>query len=252
MKHRFIILSVIKIMIFYPTFAQSLDSTKVANIQTLISLFTNREIEKLSNIVTYPLQRQYPIPPITNREEFQKRFDQVFDKKIIDIISQSKIEQWTLMGYKGIMLNNGTLWIDEDGNIIALNYESNFEQQQRETIIEQDKTNLYPALKYFYSPIYKIETQNYLLRIDRLYDNTYRYASWKKGKKESDKPDLILYNGEIDIQGSGGNHIFTFVAGKYKYIIYGNVVGTSDTPEINLIIKKNQRTILNEEGYILR
>lgn len=239
-------------MILYPTFAQSLDSAKVADIQTLISLFANRDIDKISNIVTYPLQRQYPIPPITNREEFRKRFDQVFDKEIINIISQSKIEQWEIVGYRGIMLNNGILWIDEDGNIIALNYQSDFEKQQLKSIIEKDKANLYLSLKSFYLPIHKIETKNYLLRIDRLHNNTYRYASWKKGKRESEKPDLILYNGEIDIQGSGGNHIFTFIEGKYKYIIYRNLVGTSDTPEINLIVKKNKRIILNENGYLLR
>ncbi len=56
-------------------------------------------------------------------------------------------------------------------------------------------------------------------RIDQLDDNTYRYASWRKGKNESPKPNLILYNGKMEIQGSRDNHTFTFVSGRYKYMI---------------------------------
>ncbi len=251
MKHLFIIILAINTTMLCPTFAQNLDSIKTAKIQTLIYLFGNREIEEISNIVKYPLKREYPIPPITNREEFKKRFDQIFDQEIINIISQSKTEQWTSMGYRGIMLDRGTLWLDLEGNIIALNYESDFEQQQLKSIIEQDKANLYPSLKDFKLPIYKIETKNYLLRIDQLDDNTYRYASWGKGKNESQKPNLILYNGKMEIQGSGGNHTFTFVSGRYKYMIYRNIIGIDKTPEINLIVKKNTRIILNEDGCIL-
>ncbi len=84
-------------------------------------------------------------------------------------------------------------------------------------------------------------------RIDQLDDNTYRYASWRKGKNESPKPNLILYNGKMEIQGSGGNHTFTFVSGRYKYMIYRNLLGSDNTPEINLIVRKNTRIILNED-----
>jgi hypothetical protein len=37
-----------------------------------------------------------------------------------DIITSDIEKDWTKMGYQGIMLNNGTLWLGEEGNLIAV------------------------------------------------------------------------------------------------------------------------------------
>ena len=119
-------------------------------------------------------------------------------------------------------------------------------------LIAQQKEGLHPSLRTFKSPLYRIKTEQYLIRIDQLADNTYRYASWKSSASESSTPDLIIANGAFEYDGSGGNHQITFSNGGYLYRVYRNVLGTADTPEVTLQVMENGAAILTEDGSLVR
>lgn len=249
MKYKILIFLLI---IFNLSFAQNdLDKIEIANIQKLINLFKAKNIDGISKIITYPLDREYPIPSIKNETELKKRFNDVFDQKIISKISDSKIDQWSEVGWRGIMLNNGDLWIESDGKIKALNYQSDYEINQKKSLIENDKKKLYSTLKVFKSPTYKIRTKSYLIRIDELENGKYRYASWKTGKSETSKPDLVLTNGELKFDGSGGNHTIIFKKGEFNYKIYRGIVGEKDAAEISLTVEQKGKMILQQDGKLL-
>lgn len=231
---------------------EKLDDYKVANINNVISLFKQINTEEISHLIAYPLQREYPISNINNETELKQRFSEVFDKALIDKIANSKVKQWSEVGWRGIMLDQGIIWIEsETGKIIAVNHQSDYEKNLRQDLIAKDKQNLYVSLKTFESPTYKIKTKNYLIRIDELTNNKYRYASWKKDDNESSKPDIILKNGELEFQGSGGNHVIIFKNGKYIYKIYRNIIGEENTSDITLEIKRGDKTILTEDGILI-
>ncbi|REC52464.1 hypothetical protein DRF62_15540 [Chryseobacterium piscium] len=252
MKFRLLLLIVLVSQICFSQ-SEKLDESKIANIKNVIDLFKQKNIEKISNIVNFPLRREYPIPEIKNREQFKQRFIEVFDEVLINNIANSKLKQWSEMGWRGIMLDNGTIWIESDeGKIIAVNYQSDFEKKLRKELINKEKENVHSSLKNFESPTYKIKTKKYLIRIDELENKKYRYASWKISKKESSKPDLILNNGELDFQGSGGNHVIIFTNGNYIYKVYRNIIGEEITPDITLEIEENGKIILHQNGILIR
>ena len=118
-------------------------------------------------------------------------------------------------------------------------------------MIQQQRAQLHPSLKTFLNPEYRIDTKTYHLRIDQLTNDTYRFASWKKGIKESANPDLILKNGIFEFQGSGGNHTINFTNGIYTYEIYRGIIGEKGHAPISLEVKKKGKTILQEDGVIL-
>lgn len=249
MKYKILILFS---LIFNLSFAQNdLDKNEIENIQKLVNLFKAKNVDRISKVVNYPLNREYPIPNVKNEADFKKRFNQIFDQKIIDEISNSKIDQWSEVGWRGIMLNNGDLWIETDGKIKALNYQSDFEISQKTNLVNNDKKKLYSTLKVFKSPTYKIQTKNYLIRIDELNNGKYRYASWKIGKPESTKPDLILTNGDLQFDGSGGNHTITFKKGEFNYKIYRGIIGEKDAAEISLTVEQKGKIILQQDGKLL-
>lgn len=230
---------------------EKLADDKVESIYNVIELFKSNNVDKISDIISFPLDREYPIPSIKNKSEFKKRFSEVFDKILIDKIAKSKIEQWSEVGWRGIMLDDGVVWMaNSDGVITSVNYQSDFEKKLKADLIAKDKENLHTSLKTFESPTYKIETKKYLIRIDQLINEKYRYASWKIGEKESSKPDLFIDNGELEFQGSGGNHVITFVNGNYTYKVYRNIIGEENSPDITLEIEKDGKTILSEEGKL--
>ena len=111
---------------------EKLSDDKVESINNAIELFKSNNVDKISNIISFPLDRQYPIPSIKNKNEFNKRFSEVFDKILIDKIANSKIEQWSEVGWRGIMLDDGVVWMtNSDGIITAVNYQSDFEKKSR-------------------------------------------------------------------------------------------------------------------------
>ena len=232
--------------------SEKLDDYKVANINNVIALFKQKNIDKISNIISFPLSREYPIPSIKDKKEFRKRFNEVFDKTLVVMIANSKIDQWSEVGWRGIMLNNGVVWIESyDGIITAVNYQSDFEKKLRKDLIAKEKANLHISLKTFESPTYKIKTKNYLIRIDKLSDYKYRYSSWKINEIESSKPNIILNNGELEFEGSGGNHVITFSNANYTYKVYRNILGEDNSPDITLEIEKEGKTILTQDGTLI-
>jgi hypothetical protein len=230
----------------------NLDDYKIDSVKNVIVLFKEKNIDKISNKISFPLYREYPIPPIKDKEEFRQRFSEVFDKILIDKIANSKIEQWSEVGWRGIMLDNGVLWMaNSDGIITAVNYQSDFEKKLRKELIVKDRENLQVSLKTFENLTYKIKTKKYLIRIDELINGKYRYASWKIGEKESSKPDIIIENGDWEFEGSGGNHVITFVNGNYTYKVYRNIIGEDNSPDITLDIEKDGQTVLTEDGTLI-
>ena len=225
---------------------------EIDSIKAVITLFKEKDIDRISNKISYPLYREYPIPPIKDKEEFKKRFSDVFDQILIDKIVNSKINQWSEVGWRGIMLDNGVLWMANlDGVITTVNYQSDFEKKLRKELIVKERERVHISLKTFERPAYKINTKKYLIRIDELTNNKFRYASWKIGEKESSKPDIIIDNGELEFEGSGGNHVITFVNGKYTYRVYRNIIGEENSPDITIEIDKDGQVILTEDGTLI-
>ena len=106
-------------------------------------MFKSYNVDQIPNFISFPLDRQYPIPSIKNKNEFNKRFSEVFDKILIDKIANSKIEQWSEVGWRGIMLDDGVVWMaNSDGIITAVNYQSDFEKKLRSDLIAKEKENL--------------------------------------------------------------------------------------------------------------
>jgi hypothetical protein len=230
----------------------TLEPEEMDSIKKLIELFKKLDVEGISNKISYPLDRDYPIPSIRNKEEFIKRFHEVFDQKLIDNIAQSDISQWTEVGWRGIMLDNGVVWMSfQPGFISAINYQSKREKNIQAELIRKDKEQLHATLRNFKSPVYKIQTEKFLIRIDELSENSYRYVSWKAAADEAILPDLVLKNGICEMQGSGGNHEFTFVNGIYTYKVRRNILGERDSPDVTIQVEKRGDIIFIAPGSLI-
>lgn len=118
-------------------------------------------------------------------------------------------------------------------------------------MIAGDKEKIHSSLKAFRLPTYKIKTKNYLIRIDELENEKYRYASWKVGDNQSSKPEIVIQNGTIEFGGSGGNQVNTFVNGKYTYKVYRIILREGDSPEIRLSVEKDGKAILTQDGALI-
>ncbi|MBV1870869.1 MAG: hypothetical protein KUG76_08160 [Gammaproteobacteria bacterium] len=215
-------------------------------VTALVEAVKKANHKEISNLVSYPLRREYPIPQVRSKHEFIKRFDEIFDDKIISMIVNSNIEKdWSAVGWRGVMLNQGELWLDYEGKITAINYQSENEIYIKKQLIENQRQSLHQSLISYVKPILEWETSRYHIRIDELDNNEYRYASWAIGNNRNKKPDLILFNGKKEFQGSGGNHSYIFSNGQYLYKCDVNILGKTDTPGYLEVYKNGELIVSN-------
>lgn len=232
-----------------PIFA--LTPTEQKQIDHLQQLFKQNNTSAISQSIRYPLQREEPVPAVLNAKEMEKRFNQIFDAQLKQDISRSKPNQWNAMGWRGLMLDGGKVWFDGE-KITAINYSSKAEQQYKLELIGVQKQQLHPSLRSFKAPVLAFKTKSFKVRIDELSDGKYRYASWKIGQKQSDQPALVIKNGRVEFDGSGGNHAYLFKNGAYSYTVERMVLGTGKTPEIYLTVKRADTAILKQAGSIAK
>lgn len=221
-------------------------------VQSFINTIKTKNIEQLKTQVSYPLRREYPLANVKTETEFFNRFNEIFDDSLFNIIINSDIDtDWSPMGWRGIMLNHGSVWLDYDGTLLAVNYQSNIEKLNRLKLIEVDKKAIHKKLSQFEQPTLVLETKKFRVRIDELKNGTYRYASWAITSNMSNKPDLILKNGTRVADGSGGNHHYEFNNGKYKYVCYINHMGNPDSAPADLRVYKNDAILLEQPAVLL-
>lgn len=234
------------------TFSQDLKPEYQKFIKSFIANVKSNNKEGVAAFISFPLGRDYPIPNVKNKADFVKRYDQIFDATLKnEIIKSNPAKDWSEVGWRGIMMNQGTLWIDTDGKIISINYQSQAEKNLSNQLIAAEKAKLHLSIAKFKAPEYILETSKFRIRIDDLGNNNYRYASWSVKQKMSEKPDLVISNGKWIPDGSGGNSYFDFKNGDYLYRCYIIVLGTNDSPPATLTIYQNNKKILEQNAIIV-
>lgn len=215
-------------------------------VDRFLDVFRSGDRSKIVLMVHYPLHRTYPLPNIMDPEQMLERYDEIFDETITALISDSERNDWSDVGWRGIMLRNGVVWLEYDGLLRALNYTSKREQAERDRLLNMERAGLHRSLREDHEPILEWITDHYRVRIDlmqrgetvvRKKDESkpldepqptfggYRYVAWDADKTHDQEPDLILYGGQWIRDGTGGNHHYLFANGDYRYVVWVNVLG---------------------------
>ena len=232
---------------------QQLDTNYQVNISHLIECFKNNDKEKIAELIVYPLSQEHPVSAIKNEKEFISRFDEIFDDTLIRMINSSNPAlDWSEVGWRGIMLLNGEIWVDTDGKIIGINYQTNKENKLKKELIIADKNAIHSSINTYERPVYILETPKFRIRIDDLGEFNYRYASWPISKPMSEKPDLIIFKGEFIWDGTGGNHKIVFNNAGYVYECSIIVIGLDDSPPAMLTVTKKGKNILTHNAKIIK
>ena len=131
------------------------------------------------------------------------------------------------------------------------------EKQENIQLILEEKINLdtlrklvYKDLKDFKTIKVYMQTSKFKIWIDQMEDGSYRYASWPKSKTIDSCPDLILKNGAVNYEGSGGNHGYEFKNANTKYICNINVLGKS-SDDAFLVVKQGDKIIIDQSATFI-
>lgn len=99
-----------------------------------------------------------------------------------------------------------------------------------------------------------IKTKKFKIKIDQQPDGNYLYQSWGVNGKVTSKPSMIISNGELIPDGTGGNYYYEFSNNGYTYQIWRNYLTDSakKAPYTLMVTDQNGKTVVNQDGYVVK
>ena len=99
-----------------------------------------------------------------------------------------------------------------------------------------------------------IKTKKFKVRIDKQPNGNYLYQSWGANTKITAKPSMIISNGELIPDGSGGNYYFEFNNNGTLYYVWKIYLTASakKAPYTLLIIHVNGETLARQDAQIVK
>lgn len=99
-----------------------------------------------------------------------------------------------------------------------------------------------------------IKTKKFKIRIDKQPNGKYLYQSWNANAKITAKPSMIISDGELIPDGTGGNYYISFNNEGHSYQIWRNYLTDSakKAPYTLVVNDANDREIVRQDGYVVK
>jgi len=194
----------------------------------------------VADLVFYPFEREYPLPPINSAADFLVNWDHYFDNSFIEAILKDAPSQ---IGWRGVQINNGMIWF-KDGKVWKIHHRTERFQKMFSEVKSKEAANIHPTARGYSNLVVQCSTQTKLIRIQE-HENLIRYYVWKKETDLSSAPELTL-SGERIFDGSGGNSRFLFKNSAYTYELSLPVLCEESVCEKTLSVFQNNVEISSQ------
>ncbi|RZA06780.1 MAG: hypothetical protein EOP11_09455 [Proteobacteria bacterium] len=248
MKLTFAALFFLSLAIAAPTFALTptipdaapAESAEVKAIEKFLAFVQKGQKQEAAEMVRYPIRRKKPLSPIGNAQEFIARFDDFFNPTTLAAVEANKAD--LMQSWRGTSIAGGSIYAD-GGKIIAINLETEKQTAEAAKALAAEQKTVHSSVDKYEEISFACNTPAHWVRVQRtLGAERYRYVSWRPGEKMSAVPELVLENGDAEVQGSGGGIIYRFEDGKTTYEVIEAAVCGKDCKSY-LQITRGKKTI---------
>jgi hypothetical protein len=99
-----------------------------------------------------------------------------------------------------------------------------------------------------------IKTKKFKIRIDKQPNGKYLYQSWAANAKITSKPSMIISDGELIPDGTGGNYYFSFSNNGFTYQVWRNYLtdSASKAPYTLSVSDENGNEVVNQDGFVVK
>lgn len=232
-------------------------------IQKIIEYGREGNLEKLAQMVDYPLMRRYPLPLIRDSADFVNYAGIIWDDSLKQVFRNLKIEDWNQYGWRGFSFADGVyLWVGET-KISDINYDSKQEQELKEKLFREDIAMLHPSLQKGIRETWlsiKDVKGTFYGRLDLMTNKKYRLSLYDKSQKKSELPFFVATDSIWSQEGSMANMYLMFVKGgvtieilhSYYYPTVMYYIEKGDTTKYELDCDNYYVTVsdLKKKGYL--
>ena len=226
--------------------AKSKDTSSISEINDCDSLpngvkmhtraIADNDAESFSSLVSYPLQRPYPLKNIENEEQMKRYYPVLIDDSLKSVIVDATPGDWAEYGWRGWSIKKDNyIWVDED--VYSIPYISKRETEVRDSLIKADLKSIPVNLSKGWLPMQclKGDGNEFVYRIDYKRDNSgktlYRLCVYDGDSDLSGAP-LDVMTGYREVEGSAGTATYYFQDKKGNTAIYAADIPDDSQPEI--------------------
>lgn len=239
----FLVLSSVFFLLTSSAFAQQISTEFKADADAAIKFqqaLKDDDKKAVANLIYYPLEREYPLPPIKTADDFVSHWGEYFDANITKEILAVKPEQ---IGWRGVQLVHGLVWF-KDAKVFKIHYRTSEFEKVFEEAKEKEGQSINSEARGYTNLLLTCNTKTKLIRVQR-HGDVIRYFVWKRGASLTEKPELNLI-GDYLPDGNGGNGHYTFKNHDYSYVVEDIVLCEDPICHKKLIINKNDNEISNQ------
>ncbi|MDN3692231.1 hypothetical protein QWZ06_08125 [Chryseobacterium tructae] len=99
-----------------------------------------------------------------------------------------------------------------------------------------------------------IKTKKFKIRIDKQPNGKYLYQSWNANANITAKPSMIISDGELIPDGTGGNYYFNFNNDGHSYQVWRNYLTDSakKAPYTLVVYDSNDQEIVRQDAQVVK
>ncbi len=209
-------------------------------VQPVAKAIINDSPAAFAAIVSYPIQRPYPLKNIEDSATMVKYYDKIVDDSLKNVVKTAHDSLWHEEGWRGWTVGDGSYFYIDNGKIYAVNYLSDVESSMLDSLRTTEISTLEPTLRQGWIPVMCIvdTVSGSIFRIDtdpNVEPPKYRLAGYPSDTDLAGMPALLLY-GNLDIEGSMANRYYHFAdsVGTTAEYYPDAVEETSPYPEIEV------------------
>lgn len=198
----------------------AVDSDSIpTEVKNLIRAVQTGDRKEFADMVTYPLERPYPLHDIEDASGMEAYYPVLVDDSLKNVITGSSASDWEEMGWRGWTLNSGTLWMEE--GLYAVNNLSHRERQMLDSLLRRDKETLPASMRDGWKPENCFVSDNgaYVYRLDLATaptsdddEDECRLSIFKSPVRAGSRPFKVLV-GSKEVEGSGSYTHYSFEDG---------------------------------------
>lgn len=175
-------------------------------VRNLVSAVARGDAQSFASLVSYPLERPYPLHNIDDSAAMVAYYPTLVDDSLKHVIINSSPDSWQEYGWRGWSLDGGRyLWIDE--SVYSIDYLSAAERRGRDKLVAREMASLAPSLRPGWEPVecMKVVDSDKVMRIDRRTERdgqpVYRLAVYPSPEAMRGEPEAI-FTGYMEVEGS--------------------------------------------------
>lgn len=209
-----------------------------ATVKNVVKAVADNDSASFALLVSYPLQRPYPLHDIDNAQQMRDYYSTIVDATLRKAIIASNPEKWSKFGWRGWSLDNGKyLWVDE--SLYDIPYLSRRETALRDSLMAAEINSIPEAMRKGYTPVGCLlaSDDKTVYRIDAATDpdvkanRSYRLSVYPQGKNLKIQPRQVYY-GEKIVEGTAATTSYVFHVPHGASIIYNEDISDGSAPQL--------------------